>query len=105
MSVEYDAREDWIDVVFVRLAEGMWPERYERGWVYLDRIAHLRGVIDEALKMSATDDHARDERVVQQARLLREVAVGILVDDGSELDRLRARVEVENAAPTALDDE
>lgn len=89
VAVEFDVREEKVDVVLVRLADGTWPPRYASGWLYLDRIANARGVPLETgvfrLPQSAAEIIAR---IAEEATLLRSVA-DVLRGDGSQLDQFK----------------
>jgi len=92
VRVEFDAREETVDVVLARLIDGTWPERFERGWVHADSIAKVRGVPLEGgvFRLPQSEDDI-NRRIAEEARVLRQAARDILEGDGSQLEQFQRR--------------
>ena len=90
VRAELDVRENSVDVVLARLIDGRWPARSQAGWVYLDRVARSRGVSLEsgAFRYPQTEVDISD-RVQEEARILRNLAIELLLGDGDHIDRIR----------------
>jgi hypothetical protein len=94
VSVELDAREEKVDVALVRLVDGVWPPRYRPGWVYVDRIAMTRGIPMQGGTFTLPQSEQQiNARLAEEASILRSVADEVLVGDGSQLEKFRAKQE------------
>lgn len=90
VRVEFDVREETVDVLLVRLVDGLWPRRDELGWINLDRVAQTRSVPLQGgvFRLPRTEVEI-EQRIAEEASVLRIAARDILLGDGSALDAFR----------------
>jgi hypothetical protein len=98
VRIEFDAREEMIDVLFAPLVDGTWPARDEAGWVYLDRVADARGarLLSGVFRIPQTESDLND-RLQEEAGLLRTVGRDLLEGSSAALEQFRSRRDVGGA--------
>lgn len=95
VRVEFDVREESIDVLLVRLRDGAWPKRDEGVWVHLDRIARARGALAEGGVFRLPQSDAElNRRIAEEARILRQAAADIIEGRAEKLDQFVSRAQV-----------
>jgi len=92
VSVEFDTRDQSIDVLLVPLTEGELPPRDRPGWLFLDRIVALRGQRTAQRDSETLTEEQVNERVSREAQLLREFGSDLLTSSAGTLERLRAEL-------------
>jgi hypothetical protein len=102
VRVEFDTREQSVDVVLVRLNEKSWPPRYQHGWLYLDRVARSRGIRLEGGPFNYPQGESDvGRRVREEARVLRALAGDLLRPGGEQIDAVRQTLGSGEATPEA----
>jgi hypothetical protein len=89
IRVEFEEREQAIWVVLTPLEHGEWPDRFRSRFVYLERLAELRGarLPSGGRRYPLSPDALRHE-VHTQATLLASIARDVLRGDVRILDEL-----------------